>query len=206
MRWAKILPNTHIEIARRTYKKLNLQEIGIIESKFVRGSVIPDIYPKYKIKKHYYNESKDFIILKANIIQNVIKLTPQLAPLFSLDLGIICHFISDYCCKPHNEYETCRHFKSAKEHIKYEIDLNNYVKENKNLLTRHVIIDNVEEKKIAEILENIQEQYNSEDTKDFNRDITFANASCGIVMNKIKEQAIESGKNRIILPNLIPEI
>lgn len=205
MRWAKILPNTHIEIARRTYKKLNLQEIGIIESKFVRGSVIPDIYPKYKIKQHYYNESKDYILLKTHIITNVIKLTPQLAPLFSLDLGVICHFISDYCCKPHNEYETCRRFKTAKDHIKYEIDLNTYIKNKNNLNTRYIFIDKVEEKKISEILENIQEQYNSEDTKDFNRDITFANASCEIVMNNIKEQALESSRSKIILPNLVTE-
>ena len=60
-----MVPETHRIIAGELRDRI-MQDYGIIldESKMLRGSIAPDIYPKYKFIPHYYDESIDYIVDK----------------------------------------------------------------------------------------------------------------------------------------------
>ena len=60
-----MVPETHRIIAGEVRNRI-IEDYGIIldESKMLRGSIAPDVYPKYKFIPHYYDESIDYIVEK----------------------------------------------------------------------------------------------------------------------------------------------
>lgn len=132
-----ILASTHKVIATIVHQKIKRDfNIELNLKKIQWGSVCPDVLPYYKLIRHYQNESIDYI---SNEISNLIyfcryaKLeknnNPILLNFLSKKLGIISHYLSDYCCYPHAYRLTF--FNDMKAHIKYESDLNLYVMANK---------------------------------------------------------------------------
>lgn len=96
------------------------------------GSIAPDILPKYKLYRHYYDNSIDYIIYK---IAKIIFLNRFLdfttgsyinLKAFSRDLGIISHYLADFTCRAHAD--RWEFPKSLVKHVKYEIELNEYSK------------------------------------------------------------------------------
>ena len=105
------------------------------KEKLLWGSIAPDITPYYKFVRHYKNESLNYI---AREITNVIFLCQgrdfengedlMLTKYLSKKLGVISHYLCDYTCYPHAERITCMNSKQAREHIKYEMMLNEFSK------------------------------------------------------------------------------
>lgn len=106
------------------------------------GSIAPDIMPFYKFIRHYKNESINYISKEiANLIILCQKAIweidpdPMLLSYISKKIGIISHYLCDYTCYPHAQRITCSSSKSAREHLGYEIKLNNFSKDHEfNLL------------------------------------------------------------------------
>lgn len=95
------------------------------------GSTCPDILPKYKLKRHYYNDSIDYIVFKiAKIIffNRFLDLGGNVSSLklFSRDIGIVSHYLSDFMCQAH-AFEWSLP-KTPIKHLKYENDLNEFAK------------------------------------------------------------------------------
>jgi len=78
------------------------------EKAFQYGCMIPDYYLRFVTIPHYKNKSFDFV---ANMIQKARSLpeTVREKQIFSTELGVITHYISDYFCQAHNysEYDNC---------------------------------------------------------------------------------------------------
>lgn len=127
----EIFAETHKEIARNINKEISrLYNIELDEKRFVWGSVAPDYNPKYKLHRHYADESLDFIV---NEIKKLIFLGRFIdidnetfnglsKKLFSRKLGIISHYLSDFVCRPH--YERWTFQEAMIRHISYEKKLN----------------------------------------------------------------------------------
>lgn len=129
----KILANTHKVIATIIHQRVKQDyNINLNLNKIQWGSVCPDVLPYYKLIRHYQKESINFISKEisnliyfcrySNLQENT---NPILINYLSKKLGIISHYLSDYCCYPHAYRMTF--FDDMKAHIKYESDLNVYV-------------------------------------------------------------------------------
>ncbi len=144
----KILAETHRKIAGKIYDKI-LYEYGIELNldKLEWGAVAPDYLPYYKFKRHYKEESINFIcgeIVNLIFICRYADLYSDknsfLIKYLSKRIGIISHYLCDYTCYPHAYRMTF--IGNMKKHIKYESDLNDYAKEY-NFENNHISINSI---------------------------------------------------------------
>ena len=131
-----MVPETHRMIAGEVRNRI-AEDYGIVldESKMLRGSIAPDVYPKYKFIPHYYDESIDYVVEK------IVALVPYMSELayatawkdllnfpVSYKIGVISHYLCDYMTHPHARRIRCTSMKDIKSHMLYEKDVNRYVK------------------------------------------------------------------------------
>ncbi|MBU5439672.1 zinc dependent phospholipase C family protein [Tissierella sp. MSJ-40] len=129
----QIFGDTHKIIATNMYNSIfDTYGIKLDKDKLLWGSVAPDILPQLKLRRHYKEESLNFIvneIMKVIFISRYIEFNKKLDPiamkLLSKKIGIISHYLSDYVCLPHAQRWTFA--DSMIKHIKYESKLNDYV-------------------------------------------------------------------------------
>ena len=131
-----MVPETH-RISAGELRDRIMQDYGIIldESKMLRGSIAPDIYPKYKFIPHYYDESIDYIVEK------IVSIVPYMSELLrdtawkdllnlpvSYKIGVISHYLCDYMTHPHARRIRCTSMTDLRAHMSYEKELNRHVK------------------------------------------------------------------------------
>lgn len=195
----KIQTQTHKLVSTELYEHVKEKyDIELNYDKLIWGSIAPDILPKYKLYRHYYDNSIDYIVLK---IAKIIFLNRFLdfnncnylsIKLFSRELGIISHYLSDFTCRAHADRWEMP--KSLVKHVKYEKDLNDYAKDHE--FTDNVIkagsleidYDNifVEIPKIKNFISQVIDEYLEE--KSYGRDLDYA-----LNLNKVVfEYVIES--------------
>lgn len=96
------------------------------------GSIAPDLLPKYKLYRHYYENSIDYIILRiaklifVNRFLDFNSCDFSNIRIFSKDIGIISHYLSDFTCLAHSDRWVFP--KSLVKHVKYEKELDNISK------------------------------------------------------------------------------
>ena len=145
----KIFAETHKIIASNIYDNVfNIYGLKLDKEKLLWGSVVPDIFPQYKLIRHYKDESINYIskeIMKIIFISRYIELNNILDPLtvrvLSKKIGIISHYLSDYVCLPHAMRWTFS--DSMIKHIKYEAVLNEYA-EKHNFKKNVINIDDID--------------------------------------------------------------
>ena len=180
-----MLVNTHMILANNLFKIANSNGIDLIyKNRFLWGKLKPDCIPKYKKIKHYYNESIAMIILKINRLS---KLTisdinnDYGRGKFSEELGIICHFICDYFCLPHNKRWE---FKNAmKKHVIYE---NTLAKIAKVYNPPYKVCDEISVEEIEKFIINKQVEYSRD--KGFLNDLEFSYLVCNSIISMIVNQ------------------
>ncbi len=87
---------------------------------FQYGSIKPDFYPHLMLLPHYKETSSDIIYKRIHALQNKsIPLNPKALKYYSLELGVINHFLADYFCSVHNEDKK----SSLPSHLLYELEL-----------------------------------------------------------------------------------
>ena len=131
-----MLYKTHLEIGENTFNTIEGRGRNLIDKKsFLKGNVLPDISPKYRLKKHGRKQFEEIIEEKiANlsglssdeIINNLGK------EKFSIELGVICHFLCDFFSLPHDEEWGFKESVTLK-HVLYEKNLH-------KVFTRDMII------------------------------------------------------------------
>lgn len=128
-----ILAETHKIIAEKIYENVQKKyNLNLDLDKLKWGSVAPDYLPYYKLHRHYYDESIEFIV--SEIISliyisryvNLYEMKPVFKKYFSKKLGIISHYLCDFTCWPHANRITFT--TNMRQHIKYENDLNGFAK------------------------------------------------------------------------------
>lgn len=129
-----IFAETHRIIARNLCA--NIKEkygIELHEEKLSWGSVVPDLYPKYKLKKHYLEDSLQFItaeiatlIFMSRFIHLEESPNSIAKKIFSRHLGIISHYLSDFTCSAHAN--NWRFNGYMRKHVQYEKMVNETAK------------------------------------------------------------------------------
>ncbi len=113
-----MLVQTHRLIGEMVYTTV-AEKMGLRLSKeaFKYGCIKPDIVPKYRAIRHYKKESFDFVN------QMIEEISGELMPMsrkglkrYSVKLGMIIHYITDYFCSAHNYLK----YESIVDHVIYE--------------------------------------------------------------------------------------
>lgn len=118
-----MLYKTHLEIGENTLNSINGRGKKLIDPKsFLKGNVLPDISPKYRLKKH---GRKQFEKITKEKVSYLIKLNSKDIEekigkeKFSIELGIVCHFLCDFFSLPHDEEWGFKESLTLK-HVMYE--------------------------------------------------------------------------------------
>ena len=187
----KILPDTHKIVAKIVHDRIKEKyNVNLNLDKMLWGSIAPDVLPYYKTKRHYFDESGDYIareISKLIYFSRYSYSEGNESKLFinymSKKLGIIMHYLCDFVCYPHAYRMTF--IENLRKHVKYEQDLALYARENKFLEEsfRDVIscedinfFENSDiklEKKVKAYLIKVIEEY-KDSNHGFDNDLNFA--------------------------------
>jgi hypothetical protein len=113
-----LLPGTHRQIGRLVFKVIqNGFCVRLRRIALEYGSIKPDILPSMKSTPH--TKDLSFHIVKDLIYQMLDKSEPRTKKemrKFSIELGVLLHFISDYFCHVHNNGID----ESLRKHYLYE--------------------------------------------------------------------------------------
>ncbi|MDX9918305.1 MAG: zinc dependent phospholipase C family protein [Gudongella sp.] len=140
----EIFADTHKIIASEVYDDIyKIYDFKLNKDKLLWGSIAPDILPKYKLIRHYQDESLNYIaleIMKIIFISRYIDFRkikdPIAVNILSRSIGVISHYLSDYVCLPHAKRWTFA--DSMIKHVRYESKLNDYAANHsfrKNIIT-----------------------------------------------------------------------
>jgi len=178
--------NTHKTMGENIIKYANTKSVYLINNKrFVWGNVKPDCAPKYKFKKHYYDESIDMIVEKIIYLSSLtledVNYNMTVGK-FSEELGVVCHFLCDFFCAPHYYRWEFKSTSAVKQHMMYE---NNLAKLAKNFKPTGIINTNIEPNDIKDFIVQLQKQYDG--ILDYENDLTFSYYVCDSVLNMILE-------------------
>ncbi|MDU6037509.1 MAG: zinc dependent phospholipase C family protein [Clostridium butyricum] len=192
--------NTHRLMGENILKYANSKSIYLINKKrFIWGNIKPDCTPKYKVKKHYYDESIDMIIDKiihlSSLTLEEVYFDMKLGR-FSEELGVVCHFLCDFFCAPHYYRWEFKSTNAVKQHMMYEQKL---AKLCKTFKPTKIINTNINRENLKEFIEELQKQYDG--IVNYNNDLTFAYYVCDSVINMVLNHVFSnknlSGKNII---------
>ena len=178
--------NTHKTMGENIIKYANTKSVYLINNKrFVWGNVKPDCAPKYKFKKHYYDESIDMIVEKIIYLSSLtlehVNYNMTIGK-FSEELGVVCHFLCDFFCAPHYYRWEFKSTSAVKQHMTYE---NNLAKLAKNFKPTGIINTNIEPSDVKDFIVQLQKQYDG--ILDYENDLTFSYYVCDSVLNMILE-------------------
>lgn len=95
---------SHIRVAHLLLQHME-QTCGVTldESGFVYGNLKPDLTGTYLKKRHYPSLMMDEVMDKIRSFTANYKIKPTNGRDLSVDLGEICHFITDFFTYPHND-------------------------------------------------------------------------------------------------------
>jgi hypothetical protein len=107
---------THIMFSKELYRQLS-HHIELDKKSFCYGNIKPDLSPKCLRNPHLL---ENYLFIVANSSNRLItEKNPDLKE-FSVDLGIICHYICDFFCYYHVDSKLYHHLL---DHFLYEIRL-----------------------------------------------------------------------------------
>lgn len=180
---------THKIIAGKILCFVSKDKMQLIdEKKFIWGNIKPDYVSKYKLKKHYYDESIQMILNKIYFLSSMSReeiYNSYGIKKFSAELGVICHFLCDYFCLAHNKRWR---FKSAmKKHILYEKHLGVIAKRFSfsDYKNKELKIDDVEE-----FIKTYLRYY--EENAGGKSDLMYAMFICNTIVNSLLNQVFEN--------------
>ncbi|MGL4772386.1 MAG: zinc dependent phospholipase C family protein [Clostridium sp.] len=171
--------NTHKAIATNIYYGLIENKEYINKNRFIWGNLKPDGASKYKLKKHYIKESLPMIVEKIEYLSSLSEEDFRgniSREKFSSELGVVCHFLTDYFCIPH--FERWEFKDSMKDHIFYEKRLAQISKIYVPIRVKGVYIDDVEN-----FIKELQVQYSKK--KSYIRDLDYAYFVCNSIVNYV---------------------
>ncbi|MDS0528419.1 zinc dependent phospholipase C family protein [Clostridium sp. SHJSY1] len=181
--------NTHKILANNILNQTSMDKLNFIDKKkFIWGNIKPDYVSKYKLKKHFYDESIDMIFKKIYFLSN---LTSQEiyynygVKKFSAELGVVCHFLCDFFCFAHSERWRLK--SDLKKHVTYEQKL---AKMAKDFYFSELIDENLSIEDVEDFVKyNVREYGKAEG---YEKDLIYSALVCNSVVNSILNQVIEN--------------
>lgn len=194
-----MITNTHILFSKILYKNcLKDLNFKLDRYKFMYGNIKPDIFCNYFKDDHTIKGSIQIVEQYSNKLINRKNNTGD----FSIELGVICHYVCDYFCIYHtDEYAKNNIF----EHLAYERKLHNKVidmieKSEIKIENR----DNFINGNIVDFIYKMQKKYFDE-KQSLNRDIIYALETANAVTEEIVYYNIFKNNHKA-LNNLSEEI
>ncbi|MDF2512949.1 MAG: hypothetical protein K0S04_2815 [Herbinix sp.] len=191
---------SHISLARYLVNNMQVKDLLDHKKAFYLGSILPDIQPSFLTKRHTIEETFEILIEEIRKITIEYDIHKGINSYYARHLGVITHYLSDYCTFPHNSIFD----GSLKDHVTYEKDL-------KFKLREYVGRDEVQKERIPgqsfhtfeEIIRFINETHGEylKAIKVVNQDIQFIIHLCYKVVDAILrffELAIEKFENEIL--------
>lgn len=106
---------THLLISKTLYHHLE-ETIELDGRAFMYGNIKPDLSPAIIKKPH---TMENYTLVVCNMAKNLMNEKHTLKE-FSINLGVICHYICDFFCYYHLNEKLFHHWK---KHFLYEFDL-----------------------------------------------------------------------------------
>lgn len=190
-----MMMKTHIILSKSIYENLDEDNKFLLdENNFIYGNVKPDLISKYKLEKHYLDESYDMIKEKIQFMINL-----SLSDLekmysvksFSQEIGVICHFLADFFCVAHSERWEFKH--SMKIHIIYE---KNLTKVAKDFDLKNERVETYDDFDV--MFEKLYSEYKSNGNFETN-DLVYSSVICNTVTNYILDNILVNTSNPIAI-------
>lgn len=180
-----ILTNTHIFIGKRVWEIIENDSISHKLNKrlFVYGNVKPDVPFQNIPVEHKREEALPFILEKIDELKNMELNSKKDIDIFSLNLGIICHFLSDFYCMPHvkrwGDYKGIKRAIKGIEHICYEFKISFHKDEIRKVVKNKYYPISNPKKFILDSFEIYENDINSK------KDVYYATLVCNSIVNYI---------------------
>lgn len=116
---------SHISLAK--FLVDNIKENKLIKHKnaFYIGSILPDLKPSFLTRRHTFEETFDILINEIKKITVDYDASKGISSYFARHLGVITHYLADYCTLPHNSEYT----GTLADHVCYEKEMKFQLKE-----------------------------------------------------------------------------
>ena len=191
-----MLMNTHFQIARSVLENMDYRNSELIKEKnFIYGNIKPDALSKYKLHRHYMDESFEMIASKIEYLSNL-DLDCLLSKRFSLsrfsqELGVVCHFLCDFFCVAHSERWEFKH--SMNRHVVYEKDLAAAAKATDLTIIKG---DSMEKQEFIDFFNVLYEQYKSNGNY-IKNDLQFSTYICNSVTDYVLRNIIANSEKTL---------
>lgn len=110
---------SHISLARYLIDNMKVQDLHNHKTAFYIGSILPDLKPSFLTKRHTIDETFDDLMVEIKKLTIDYDIDKGINSYYARHLGVITHYLSDYCTYPHNAIFP----GSIKDHVYYEKDL-----------------------------------------------------------------------------------
>ncbi|MGI5978592.1 MAG: zinc dependent phospholipase C family protein [Oscillospiraceae bacterium] len=118
---------THFAMAHFLCASLKARGIELSRVAFVYGNIAPDYVPALYVRPHFTWTCNHMISKFVKLLSETrVSEKGVIGPEYSMRLGLMCHFICDYFCFAHNPDFS----GSLPQHITYERDLDEYLRQN----------------------------------------------------------------------------
>ncbi len=182
---------THKIVAQQTIMHLQKQNYYFDKSGFIWGNIKPDITPNLIIKPHYQLESLNFVVnsilslccLPASVFDNPIK-----RKYVSMQMGVICHFLSDFFTLPHSLRWRLDSPNSVSKHLKYESILHQKASLNSVSNFSLQTLSNITKESLQILITKLQNQYRIKE--DYLNDLKYSILISSVISSHIL-QAIQ---------------
>lgn len=190
-----MLVGTHVLIGKRVYDYIkSTLNIELGKKKFLYGNVKPDIIFRLSSRSHRLKDSLEFVL---DEIERLTKIENISSSQFSVDLGVISHFMADFFCSPH--YYKYEEFNNISKHLYYEYNLHNeFKKVSKEIPDGYIETDipKLESKSNIEIIYFLEQLYRA-NMLSIKNDIYFALKASTLITKNIIENSIHYSSKRI---------
>jgi hypothetical protein len=151
--------------------------ISLDRQSFVRGNVIPDYSMLGVLEPHFPKRSLDFVKKQVAHLADTYLQSAVIGSGCSLNLGIICHYLTDFFCHAHS----IGYKQYIINHVRYEKALHKYLVENKKRILgglSYYSIDDSSAENINKRLFDLLLEYSIKAEHSFENDITYIIKVC----------------------------
>lgn len=114
---------SHHAMGHLLHQALEQEGIHLDRDLFVLGNLLPDYMPEIILLPHFSSRCQCEIDLFTEVLAaHHIPRDEEIPSEYALRLGILCHYITDYFCFPHNQ----EFGRNLKKHDSYERELDAY--------------------------------------------------------------------------------
>lgn len=169
-----LFASTHRIIAKHVISDIHNHGFFLNAPSFIWGNIEPDFAPTLVTKKHYPEESLNYVtdlIFQLCQLPASVLTTKDGYKRISVQIGVICHFLTDFFTLPHSlHWDLTSHLIS---HLKYETTLHQVALSHNSIVFSPIpIFTSTSKETILGFIQNLQDEYKSHE--DYLNDILFS--------------------------------